>query len=703
MPFDWRKKTVQAQSAPPARDAIARASIEQFARGDWIGGEFRVLDVFSGGMGAVYVVQHRSEPIPFVLKTIKKPYSERQRTQFLQEAEAWVALGRHRNIVHARFATAIDGEPYVAADFVPTTPDRPNSLVAYVGCPGIPAAVLIQWCAEFGYAMQHAKSRGMVAHRDIKPANLMLGPRGELLVTDFGIARMLPMPSSRGVSGPQEADIAGTLPYMAPEQFLAPESVDHRADIYAFGVTLYQIATGRLPFRALAEPELIREIVSVPPSPIDHPIWEICSICLAKRVGDRFQSYDEFMIAVRRLANGLRIPCPEQPRNQDDQAELLYAKGMTYAALGQTQLAMGIVQEFVRRFPNDDRGWTELGRILLMEGDANGAVEACRNSIRIAPFKSIARNNLGIALSRLGRNEEAIEQLNLAASHDPLNSGALLNQAGPLFDLGLYDRAIEVLRRATKIAPSKSAVWVNLGSAYLQIGALDDAESCLQRAMKLAPGSEHARSLMADLKHQRSRPREVDAAQRIEQLIRRGELDEAEHELAKQCQIRPDHANTWYNRGVVALGRNRPELALQYLETAVALSPQDAEARQRLVKLKVAAGRLDEALLDLRPLQADPKHKVKGECLAAQIKCALGRGEEARASLTELITKNAECDLAWFVLSEVLESIGNLEGALAAARGCVKALLRTGGLGDNIRMARARVDNLEKRLSRKQG
>jgi tetratricopeptide (TPR) repeat protein len=487
---------------------------------------------------------------------------------------------------------------------------------------------------------------------------------------------------------------------MAPEQLMAPESVDHRADIYAFGVTLYHIAAGRLPFRGSTEPALIREIISAPVDPIDHPLWEICAACLAKRSADRYQSYGDFLIAVKRLAGRFGVPCPDAPQTADDQAELLYAQAMSYAALGQTQLALSRVQQFIKQFPSDDRGWTELGRILLMEGDASGAVEACRNSIRIAPFKSVARNNLGIALNRLGRNEEAIAQLKLAASHDPLNSGALLNQAGPLFDLGQFDRAIEVLRRAAEIAPRKSTIWVNLGSAYLQIGALDDAESCLQRALQLAPESEEARSLMADLKSQRLRPREIDTAQRIAQLIRRGELDAAEHELAKQCQLRPDHANTWRNRGLVALGRKQPEMAVQCFETAVALSPQDAESRQRLVKLKVAAGRLDEALHDVRPLQTDPKHKVTGECLAAQIMCALGRGEEARASLTELITMNADCDLAWFVLSEVLESIGNLEGALAAARGCVKALLRTGGLADNIQMARARVDELEKRLSR---
>ena len=198
MAFDWRKMFgLKSSEAPPSKSK-ARAPVvgpRTYEVGDSIGGEYRVLDVFSGGMGLVYLVEHHREEDPFVLKTLQRPESEAEVAQFLREAEIWLGLGRHRNIVRARFVTMLDGQRYVAADYVPRTPDRSNTLQAYVGCRGLPTGLLLTWIVQFCHGMAHAQSHGMVAHRDIKPGNLMLTPDNELRITDFGLARSFSLPS----------------------------------------------------------------------------------------------------------------------------------------------------------------------------------------------------------------------------------------------------------------------------------------------------------------------------------------------------------------------------------------------------------------------------------------------------------------------------------------------------------------------------
>jgi serine/threonine protein kinase len=147
--------------------------------------------------------------------------------------------------------------------------------------------------AEVADALGHAHAAGFV-HRDIKPANVLIDVQGRAYLTDFGIAAV-------------EEDLlrdvtaAGTLPYMAPEQLgegLGP--IDHRADLHALGVVLYESLTGRRPFRAASPVELRERILggeAPPPRSVEPGVPEelerVCLRCLAKRPDERYQRAEE--------------------------------------------------------------------------------------------------------------------------------------------------------------------------------------------------------------------------------------------------------------------------------------------------------------------------------------------------------------------------------------------------------------------------
>ena len=671
-----------------------------YAIGDSIAGEYQVLDKFAGGMGFVYLVKHHSEDTPFVLKTLQRPENESGRAQFLREAEIWLGLGRHRNIVRARFVNLLDGRLFVAADYVPNTPDRGNSLQAYVGCTGVPDGLLLTWIAQFCHGMAHAQSHGVVAHRDIKPGNLMLMPDNELRITDFGLARSFTLPSGAVEGLAERRSISGTLPYMAPEQFLAPGSIDHRADIYSFGITLYELIAGARPFNESNQQALISEVLSGAPEAFDGPLWKICEKCLRKSAAARYQTFKDLLTDARVLAREIGIRLPSKQVRTTDEEELVYARALSYGDMGRPDLALEYALKFSRMAPHDDRAWTELGKQYLAQNHLQESVEASLRSIQLAPFNSFARNNLGVALNRSGRYDEAVNQLRVAASHDPLNTGALLNQASPLMNLRRPLEAIPVIQQATRISPEKASIWANLGAVQMAVGQEQEAEQCLRKALDLHPGLHEAQENLRTLMERRALAPAGEGRLDPAKLLAAGRVSEAETLLLERVAKNASDVDAWHNLGIIATHQRREREAIERFERVVAIKPGEDFARKQLVRLKGGVGDFAGALRECAELARIPAERLTAALLRAQL--LQGNGDTARAvrELQQLVHTNPELDQVWFVLSEIHEREGQLKESLEAATKNLAVLRKVGGLTDNITMAEERLARLQAVMQR---
>jgi hypothetical protein len=195
-----------------------------------------------GGMGAVYKGTQKSLDRPVAIKILSAELDEREQgfaERFKNEAKAMGQLNHPGLVAVHDFGVAEGGLLYIAMEFVAGT--DVSRMIARQGRlpPDHAMAITAHVCDALAYA--HGKG---IIHRDIKPANIMVGYDGVVKVADFGLAKMT---QSKNSGLTQSGMAMGTLHYMAPEALTLGGSVDHRADIYAVGVMLYQMLTGKLP------------------------------------------------------------------------------------------------------------------------------------------------------------------------------------------------------------------------------------------------------------------------------------------------------------------------------------------------------------------------------------------------------------------------------------------------------------------------
>jgi predicted Zn-dependent protease len=253
-----------------------------------------------GGMGVVYRARQVRLNRLVALKMILAGghAGEQERARFQIEAEA-VARLQHPNIVQIYEVGEADGRPFLSLEFVDgISLDR---RLAAMPLPPRRAAELVETLAD---AMHYAHERGVV-HRDLKPANILIGPDGQPKITDFGLAKQLDLDTGQTRSGA----VMGTPSYMAPEQAAGmSKAIGPATDVYALGAILYELLTGRPPFKGdtlLETLEQVRTRAPVPPrrfgADVPRDLETVCLKCLQKEPGERYASAQDLADDLRRF------------------------------------------------------------------------------------------------------------------------------------------------------------------------------------------------------------------------------------------------------------------------------------------------------------------------------------------------------------------------------------------------------------------
>ena len=439
--------------------------------GDKIGGRYEIRGAKSGGMGMVYFCFEPENRQMVAVKTIHEEYiaSDSTRKLFFKEVDAWINLGGHDNIVEALWAERYGNRLFLILEYIEPDSNNRNCLSDHLTGISLPLDQLLNYSIQFCHGMEYAYSKGIKAHRDIKPQNIMIALDNKVKITDFGIVRVLdeaadvigekmPCPQSPGtlsIYKGKEGTCCGTVTHMPPEQFFNAIEADVRSDIYAFGVVLFQMATGgRCPFSCEAGETWINMYAKHLKEPIprlETKLFPIIEKCMAKKWEDRYASFDEVRIEL----------------------ESMYRK-----ETGKSVLAPRVKTPGIWELNNR-------GRAMYARRKYEEAIIWYKRALEIEPLTHFLWNNIGNALHNLDRLDEALKYYEICLTIDPDYTYALNGMGNILGDLGRGHEAMEYYDKAISIDPNYATAWENKAVRYFEVKRYENANSCCDKALSI--------------------------------------------------------------------------------------------------------------------------------------------------------------------------------------------------------------------------
>ena len=605
---------LEAKALVDARPSPIGARIHRYQVISWIG---------AGGMGEVYLAEDTELNRKVALKLLPPAFAtnaERVR-RFAQEARAASALN-HPNVLTIFDTGTYQGAPYLVAELL-----EGQELRALMRHGPVPVPVVIDYARQIVAGLAAAHEKGVV-HRDLKPANLFLTTDGRIKILDFGLAKLRPPQAlsekidlNASTQSPaarltHSGAILGTVGYMAPEQVRGQEA-DQRADIFSFGVILYEMLTGERAFQGESLADVLAAVVRDDPPEITASnaqvparLAHLVHHCLAKRPDDRVQSAHDLSVVLTALhapANSqletaalstllergslVKRRLPPRPLMI---GTLLLMGALAYLGLGRAVGWWPFRPQALQAAANA-QSWYEVGTQMLREGTYYKAKEFLEQSVQKDPQFPLARARLAEALMELDFAAEAQRQLLVVASlvpdrsrlqaMDRLTLEAVLNMVARDFS-----GAIASYTRMAALAPAveQARVYFDLGRAYEKGDEPAHAIASYQKALVRDPHAAAAHLRLGAIYGQREKDlgRANAAFQRAEELYQ---------------QQRPPNleglAEVLFQRGMVFDAMNHLEEARAQLTRAAAMGSeyQSIRATLQLSGNSLSAGKLDQA------------------------------------------------------------------------------------------------------------
>jgi tetratricopeptide (TPR) repeat protein len=613
---DKEAEEQKATPAPKSEEPPVQPEVEidtkikrkELRIGDMLEGRYEIRDIKKGGMGSVYIAYDNEWHRMFAIKSFQEKFlwNKNIMNGFIKEAETWVNLGMHSNIVQAERVEKIHGKPYIFLEYIDG-----GDLTSWIGKLDIPQSLdfAIQVCTGMEYAY---KEMGIV-HRDIKPSNVMITKNRVAKVTDFGLVKVFEDSYSSETKDEsfQEFSLVktgsaiGTPPYMSPEQFRDTKNVGTESDIYSFGVMLYEMLTGRLPFYANSmETYMQKHLTGIPRNPrgmnskITVELDVIVMQCLQKNPRDRYHNFTEIKKELMEIYEDITGQSYQLSEiiGGESSAEAWNNKGLSLANLGRFEEAITCYSKALEINPEDTAAWNNKGLSLANLYRIEEAVTCYSKALEINPkfteawngkgfsltklhmyeeaiicFDKVleinhdddyAWNNKGASSTKLGRFEDAITCFGNALEINPEDELAWNNKGNSLGSLGRFEEAITCYSKALELNPEDNRVWCNKGNSLGSLGRFEEAVICYSKALELNP------------KDNRAWNNKGASSTKL------GRFEDAITCYSKALELNPDDELAWTNKGVSLAVLGRIEEAITCFDKALEINPEDANARK---------------------------------------------------------------------------------------------------------------------------
>lgn len=570
---------------------------------------YRILEqIGAGGMGVVYRAHDERLDRDVALKVLPTTTAIESdaRKRFRKEALMLSKLN-HPNIATVHDFDTQDGTDFLVEEFIDGL-----SLDVMLASGPLSDKEIVNLGLQLAEGLAAAHEHGVI-HRDLKPSNVRVTPDARLKILDFGLAviRGKPSPTAVTESLSETRGIAGTLPYMAPEQLLRGK-LDARTDIWALGCVLYEMATGRRPFLG-SEAALTDAILHDSPSApsrvnprIDAAFDPVIQKCLAKDPQCRYSSAGEIVVDLRRRPSVATSP---QPRPQwrrwlpalvlvvlimphtssggypapvfpsNPSAELpdtylvpheSYLQGQKYLERwdkpANLDHATRLFEEAVKSDPDFALGYSALAEVewarYRLDHDSHWVEDAEKNCRRAAELKH-ELPAVYVTLARVhngrGQNNLALQEIQHALQLEPHDADALLTEATLYASMGQQDRAENTYKRAAALRPQYWGGFYELGAFYYRTGRNAEAATEFEHVLKMTPDNALAQA----------------TAGGVLQLLHRDA--EAEQHLRSSIQLQPSYA-AYTNLGALYLRQRRWAEAASTTHKALEINASDWNA-----------------------------------------------------------------------------------------------------------------------------
>ncbi|ABS56881.1 protein kinase [Methanoregula boonei 6A8] len=613
----WRQKIVdlffESEDPPRSHPASSRA----WTAGYLVKNRYELLEITKSDQYVTYTARDQTAKKTLSIITVPDNLvNDAGAVQdFMDGADEWVSLGHHTNIVFADFVEMVDGRPLLFSEYTGN-----GVLRQYLK--SFPLEKTLDFAIQFCTGMEYAHEKLETFHGSIRPSSVMVQKNPVFRfghcykIRDFGIAQSFPQ-DPRIVHGKYPAD-TGTFSFTPPELF--PQKIKEnfsfhgtastKSDIYAFGVLLYVMATGKMPFYGPDEifcgcPE--RPLSSNPKVP--ESLDRLIGRCMKRRPEDRYADFGEIKNELKRVFRELTgeeyavIGRKDSWAHNDwnstrevfvepdsacfdevvtafecsillepENIQSLVNKGDFLAELGRFDEAVSAYARALELSPNDARVWNNKGTLLARCGRLKEAVSAYSRGLELSPGDARAWNNKGVLLAELGRLEEAVTAYTRALELAPADVKIWNNKGDALAELGRFDEAVSAFRHVCTVDPEDTDAWYSTGGSPAPLGRFETALA-FETPLPNLP------------RENTSRPREAEKWYcEGESLARRGKFEEAVSAYDHAITLKPDYADAWLNKGTAygILGKDRD--AVRCFGKFVQMAPPESAAQVREVE-----------------------------------------------------------------------------------------------------------------------
>ena len=594
-------------------------------------------------MGEVYRAHDTKLRRDLALKVVAAdafPDADAQ-ARLVNEARSASALN-HPNICQVYEVSEAGGVSYIAMELVEGRP-----LAMTIPADGLPVQTVLSYGAHVADALAHAHERG-VLHRDLKSLNVVITPDGRAKVLDFGLAKRFGAAAMDDATRTRlsldvEGAVAGTLQYMAPET-LRGETVDARADIWALGVVLHEMAAGRLPFSGRSTAEVTSAILRDPAPPLPEHVpaslRAVIERCLAKEPGQRYRSAAEVRAALEAIGSDSRAATSQvRPAVRPSRlgvglagaAVVLALVGVVWAARGRTlapstapsgtesRLSSGV---FASTVPEANEYYERYLLVAMSRLDLPEMRRMLERALEIDPHFAEARGEYGFTL--------ALEFI-----------GGWSN------DTTWLNRAEEEIRRALRDDPRSGRAHSALAAVYYTEGRMDLVEAEIVQALQANPRDAAAFGWLQNT------------------YMFKGDYESAKDVARKTLAINPNFFPVRMVNGEVLQNAGDLASSISEREKVVEQAPDNVVGIRSLARGYIVVGELAKARQLLERVAPEARTNFQVRLVSAQLLASEGKRAEVVREMDESLLKYAEADLPLCeAVAAVYATLGDTDKAL---------------------------------------